>query len=288
VKLRVFHRTSYEYAGPVRDSFNEAHLQPLAGGGQLCHGFELRIQPAARVTQYRDFQLNHVHAFDVSDPHSALVVEAISSVTTAEPPALAAEVGTTPLAAMAACARLDSCHDFLQASRYVEADVWAWKLGIDITAGISDAWRAAHAAMRYIHRHFTYAPAATTVHTHMREVLRLRRGVCQDFAHVLIGICRSLKIPTRYVSGYLYNGPADRLRGAQATHAWAEVYIPGRGWLGLDPTNGGQPDGRYVKVAVGRDYGDVSPLRGTYRGTSQRRMTVEVQVNELAAEAAAK
>ncbi len=115
----------------------------------------------------------------------------------------------------------------------------------------------------------------------MREVLQLRRGVCQDFAHVMIALCRAVKIPARYVSGYLYNGPVDELRGAQASHAWLEVFLPGLGWRGLDPTNDHQPDERYVKLAVGRDYADVSPLRGTYRGTPQRKMTIDVLVSSL-------
>ena len=137
--------------------------------------------------------------------------------------------------------------------------------------------------MDFIHREFAYVPTATNVHTHMREVLRLRRGVCQDFTHVMLGICRSLKIPARYVSGYLYNGPADQLRGAQASHAWVEVYLPDLGWRGLDPTNNGQPDDRYVKVAVGRDYSDVTPIKGTYRGTGERKMKVDVLVSVLEA-----
>jgi transglutaminase-like putative cysteine protease len=115
----------------------------------------------------------------------------------------------------------------------------------------------------------------------MSEVLKNRRGVCQDFAHVMIGICRALKIPTRYVSGYLYNGPADQLRGAQASHAWVEIFLPELGWRGLDPTNAQQPDERYVKIAAGRDYADVSPLRGTFRGPPQRKMAVEVLVSSL-------
>ena len=105
--------------------------------------------------------------------------------------------------------------------------------------------------------------------------------MCQDFAHVMIAICRSLEIPARYVSGYLYNGPRELLRGAQASHAWCEVYVPGIGWRGLDPTND-QPAGeRYVKVAIGRDYADVAPVQGRYRGTSEQRLEVEVDVQRL-------
>ena len=115
----------------------------------------------------------------------------------------------------------------------------------------------------------------------MNEAIRLRQGVCQDFAHIMIGLCRSLKIPARYVSGYLYNGPIDQLKGAQASHAWVEVFVPRIGWIGLDPTNN-QPAGEHhVKAAIGRDYADVSPLRGTYHGGNQRVLTVEVLVSRL-------
>ena len=179
---------------------------------------------------------------------------------------------------MSACARLEGCHDFLQPSRYVDLPPAAWKLGLDVIAGIGDAWQAAVAIMQHIHQEFIYKPGATQVHTLMSEALKVKCGVCQDFAHVMIGICRALKIPARYVSGYLYNGPVDQLRGAQASHAWVEVFLPELGWRGLDPTNNGQPDERYVKIGAGRDYGDVAPVRGTYRGTPQRKMSVEVLV----------
>jgi transglutaminase-like putative cysteine protease len=281
MKLQVFHRTRFDYAALVRDSFNEARLQPLTSDGQVCRQFLLKIMPPTRLTHYTDFQRNTVHMFDLAEPHGSLVVDATSIVTTTSTMVLASDLTTTALAAMDECGRMDVCHDFLQSSRYIEADVDTWKLGIDITAGVMDTWQAAQVIMQYIHREFAYTPAATTVHTHMRDVLRLRCGVCQDFAHVMIGLCRALKIPARYVSGYLYNGPVDQLRGAQASHAWVDVFLPGRGWHGLDPTNNAQPDERYVKVAVGRDYSDVSPLRGRYQGTSERRMTVEVSVAAL-------
>lgn len=281
MKLQVYHRTHYVYAGPVHESFNEARLRPATGDSQVCHSFLLKVLPATRLTHYLDFQRNCVHLFDISEPHSELSVEATSIVTTAPGRVLAPDLVTTPLAAMPACAQLEGCHDFLQPSRYVDADPAAWRLGLDLTHDTLDAWQAAQRIMHHVHRAFAYAPAVTNVHTPMSQVLRSRRGVCQDFAHVMIGVCRALKIPARYVSGYIYNGPADRLRGAQATHAWAEVFLPELGWRGLDPTNNQQPDERYVKIAVGRDYADVSPLRGTYRGTPQKKMTVDVLVSAL-------
>jgi transglutaminase-like putative cysteine protease len=279
MKLQVFHRTHYAYAAPVRESFNEARLQPTNADGQVCLNFLLKILPPTRLSHYLDFQLNWVHLFDLTEPHATLTVEATSIVSTAPTSRLAADQVSTPLAEMErACGQLERCHDFLQSSRFVEPNAETWRLGLDIAQGRTDAWQIAQAVMDYIHVHFAYMPTATNVHTHMREALRLQRGVCQDFTHVMLGICRSLKIPARYVSGYLYNGPADQLRGAQASHAWVEVYLPEFGWRGLDPTNNGHPDERYVKIAVGRDYADVTPIKGTYRGTSERKMTVDVLV----------
>jgi len=282
MKLKVFHRTSYDYAAPVRDSFNEARLQPTEAEGQICHSFLLRVLPATRLSHYLDFQHNVVHLFDLNESHKSLTIEASSIVSTAAGRLLTADHISTPLAEMErACGQLERCHDFLQSSHYVEPGPDAWRLGLDAAVGLTDTWLVAQAVMGFIHQDFAYLPDSTHVHTHMRDVLRDKRGVCQDFAHVMLGICRSLRIPSRYVSGYLYNGPADQLRGAQASHAWVEVYLPEQGWHGLDPTNDCQPDERYVRIAVGRDYADVTPIKGTYRGTGERKMTVDVQVTAL-------
>jgi transglutaminase-like putative cysteine protease len=281
MKLHVLHRTRFKYAATVRDSFNEARLQPVTTGAQVCHNFILKIIPTTRLSHYFDFYLNYVHLFDITQPHTELVVEASSTVTTGDRPPLAATATPAPLSAMGACVRLDRCYDFLQSSTYVDVSAELWRLALDATEGQADAWQAALAIMRHIHRHFRYQPLATHVHTHMRDVLQARAGVCQDFAHVMLGLCRALKIPARYISGYLYNGPADQLKGAQASHAWVEVYLPEHGWCGLDPTNNRLADGHYVKVAAGRDYADVSPLKGTYRGTAKRQLSVEVLVTRL-------
>ena len=281
MKLHILHRTRFKYATSVRESFNEARLQPVTTGFQVCHSFLLKILPTTKLSHYLDFYFNYVHLFDLTQAHTELVVEATSTVTTGDEPALPATATPAPLKEIGACARLDRCYDFLQSSTYVEAGPELWRLALDATDGQTDTWQAAQAIMRHIHKEFRYQPAVTHAHTHMHEVLQTRAGVCQDFAHVMIGLCRALKIPARYVSGYLYNGPADQLKGAQASHAWVEVYLPGHGWCGLDPTNNRLADGHYIKVAVGRDYADVSPLKGTYRGTAKRQLSVEVLVSRL-------
>jgi transglutaminase-like putative cysteine protease len=281
MKLQVLHRTRYHYGAPVRESFNEARLQPISAGAQVCHGFLLKVLPSTRLSHYLDFYLNCVHLFEVNEPHRDLLVEATSTVTTAAEPALPPGATLAPLADIGACLRQEQCYDFLQSSTYVEAGAELWRLALDAAQGQTDTWQAAQAVMRHIHREFRYEADTTHAHTHMREVLERRVGVCQDFAHVMLGMCRALKIPARYVSGYLYNGPAEHLKGAQASHAWVEVYVPGTGWCGLDPTNDQATDGHYVRVAVGRDYADVAPIKGTYRGTGKRSLEVEVMVTRL-------
>lgn len=281
MKLHVLHRTRFKYGANVHESFNEARLQPVTAGAQVCHSFVLKVLPASRLSHYLDFHLNYVHLFEISQPHTELTVEANSVVTTGDRPALPPEVTPAPLNRLAECAPLELCYDFLQSSTYIEVSAELWRLAIDATQGQTDVWQASQAIMRHINREFFYQSAVTHAHTHMREVLQTRAGVCQDFAHVMIGLCRALKIPARYVSGYLYNGPADQLKGAQASHAWVEVYVLGHGWCGLDPTNNRAVDGHYVKVATGRDFADVSPLKGTYRGTAKRELTVEVLVSRL-------
>lgn len=281
MKLHIFHRTRFKYATSVRESFNEARLQPVSTGAQVCHSFLLKVLPTSRLAHYLDFYFNYVHLFEITEAHTELTVEATAVVTTGDATVLPAGATPAPLAKIGACARLERCYDFLQSSTYVEAGPELWRLALDATDGQADVWQAAQAIMHYVHREFRYQPATTHVHTHMREVLKARTGVCQDFAHVMLGLCRALKIPARYVSGYLYNGPAEQLKGAQASHAWVEVYVLDHGWCGLDPTNNRQADGHYVKVAFGRDYADVSPLKGTYRGTAKRQLSVEVLVTRL-------
>jgi transglutaminase-like putative cysteine protease len=281
MKLHVLHRTRFKYGANVHESFNEARLQPTSSGAQVCHSFVLKVLPTTRLSHYLDFNLNCVHLFEVNQPHTELTVEANSVVTTGDQPSLPPGLTPAPMNRLPECARLERCYDFLQSSTYVEVSAELWRLGLDATEGQTDVWQAARAIMGYIHREFRYQSGATHAHTHMREVLTSRAGVCQDFAHVMLGLCRALKIPARYVSGYLYNGPADQLKGSQASHAWVEVYVLGHGWCGLDPTNNRAADGHYVKVATGRDFADVSPLKGTYRGTARRELLVDVLVSRL-------
>ncbi len=272
MKWAIRHRTAYRYAETVRDSFNEARLRPPDTAQQRLEFFDLTIIPCARMNRYADFYGNWVDHFDVAEPHTALELETRAVVTTFAPQTPALEARPATLAAAREAGRFDPCFDFTQASRFIDTGPETARLAAEATAGETDAWQAALALMRFVHQYMAYEPQTTHVHTHAREALAERRGVCQDFAHVLISLCRSLALPARYVSGYLAS------QRASATHAWTEVFLPSAGWTGLDPTHHRLPDEHYVKIAIGRDYNDVPPLRGTYRGTQQRTMEVTVEI----------
>jgi transglutaminase-like putative cysteine protease len=275
MKWEIVHRTSYAYGSPVRDSFNEVRLQPFSNETQTVEYFLLKVLPAARLRHHHDFYSNVIHHFEITEPHSTLMVESNLRVTTRPRPQLGLAETPWPLARIGEAARETRVFDFLQDSRFVELSPEVWRLALDITDGVTDTWQAALALMNFIHGQLKYESNSTNVHTHARDVLKERRGVCQDFAHVMISLCRTLKIPALYVSGYLAT------EAASATHAWVEVLIPSVGWRALDPTHNRQTDETYVKIAVGRDYADVPPLTGNYKGTTDRQMQVQVSIKSV-------
>jgi transglutaminase-like putative cysteine protease len=276
MKYDIYHCTRYDYAAPVRDSFNDVRLQPMPIPEQVVESFLLRILPAARLRHFTDFYSNWVNHFEIPEPHKYLLIEAQSRVITRPPAPLPTEGQVCSFDQMKEGSNVERCFDYLQSSRFVEITPQSWKLALDATDGVKDAWLSAVALMKFVHSHLKYESNSTHVHTHMSEVLKDRRGVCQDFAHLLIGLCRALKIPARYVSGYLAT------EAASATHAWVEVFVPGHGWRGLDPTHDSQIGETYVKLGNGRDYADVAPISGNYRGTLERKMTVEVKITPVA------
>lgn len=276
MRLRVFHRTTYIYRSPVSDSFNELRLRPATEDKHRLEFFLLTVNPPVQLRHFRDNWYNYVHYFDIPEAHASLIIDAQSIVNTSNPYADGIPAGVTLRTLKSGLD--DMLAPFIGDSRYVEVSPEAWRLGIDIRDGREDVFETAEAVMHHIYREWTYAPSATTAATHMNEVMQTRRGVCQDFAHVMIGICRSIGIPTRYVSGYLYNGPQANLRGFEASHAWCEVYVPGRGWYGLDPTNDTRADERHIKIATGRDYLDAAPVSGSFTGPSGATAALDVEV----------
>lgn len=273
MRWAIRHRTAYRYASAVWDSFNEARLRPPSDPRQRLEHFDLTVNPPARVSPYTDYYGNWVDHIDVAEPHTALELETRAVVTTFAADWLALDARPAPLEAARQAGQGEPCFDFLQPSRFTDLSPETARMALDATAGQTDAWQAALALMRLVHGRMAYEPQATHVHTHAREALAAGRGVCQDFAHVMISLCRAARIPARYVSGYL----ASQQVGG--THAWTEVFIPTVGWVAVDPTHNSQPGETYVKLATGRDYDDVPPLRGAYRGTQERTMEVAVEIS---------
>ena len=278
--LRIHHRTTFAYAGKAHDSFNETRLRPIDDASQRCHEFKLRTTPGTTPRQYGDFNGNAVNYFEIIEQHSVLIIESISSVETtplverpAVPRVAPEDLERSPEREMQA--------EFFSTSHYVPLELELWRESQDALAeGRSDVWSDVRRMGGHIYRRFAYRPNSTGASTRATDVLKLRMGVCQDFAHVHLGMCRSMGIPARYVSGYFFN-TTRRPREIEASHAWIEAWVPGYGWAAYDPTHDRVPDERYVKVAVGRDYADIRPVSGTYRGAPTRSLKVHVTVREM-------
>jgi len=275
MRYDILHSTRYVYTSPVRDSLNDVRLHPVPNTEQTVESFLLKVLPAARLSHYIDFYRNWVHHFEIPESHSYLLIESQSRVNTHPPAPLLSMEEICPFEKLGEVNHIERCFDYLQTSRFIEIETDVWRLAVDATLGKRDVWQAAQALMNFVYGYLKYESKSTHVHTHMRDVIKDRRGVCQDYAHFMIGLCRSLKIPARYVSGYLAT------ENANATHAWMEIYLPGAGWRALDPTHNRQLDETYIKIGHGRDYGDVPPIAGNYRGTLERTMTVDVKITPV-------
>lgn len=264
MRLRIQHHTAFSYDRPVSEAYTEMRLRPLDAGGQRCLSFSLLTDPRGEVTHYLDRYGNAVGYFDVLAAHDRLQVSAVSEVLTPE----------TFVPDFDELTPLDA-HDFLMPTTY--APFHERLIAFAAAQAVRDAPRdTALRLMAAVRGALRYEKGATDVKTTADQALERGRGVCQDFAHVLIAACRSRGIPARYVSGYLYN------RGAEAaSHAWVDVRLPGEGWFSLDPTHGVAQTSQYVRVAVGRDYADVSPTRGVYKGDAQETLAVEVSVEAV-------
>jgi transglutaminase-like putative cysteine protease len=279
-KFRIIHRTVFEYATEVTDSVNTLHLEPRTFPFQRTISAIVKVLPATRMRRFSDLFENITHHFELSSPHQRLEIESRIRIQN-----LPLEVPESSRNAVLGEYHGDDIPErtwaYLQESRFVSRHPEIWRQAIDITRDAGAAvFPQAVAIMQWVHREFRYQAGSTHVNTHLEEAFALRRGVCQDFTHVMLGLCRAVGIPARYASGYLYNGPRDHLVGAQASHAWPEVFFPGVGWIGFDPTNNTLADERYIKIAVGRDYDDVAPVRGSYKGSGHCKMSVTVEVEK--------
>ncbi len=267
--LSVEHVTRFSYDEPINEAYTEIRLKPAHRDGQRCSSFNLATEPAGvSIAEYRDRFGSTVHHFDVLEAHETLSVTARSEVWT--PEHFVDDEGSPSL--------LDRW-DLLRPSTYVPLTGSIAELA-DESDGTTESLSTAHGVMGAVRRRMTYETGSTDVRTVADEALSAGHGVCQDFAHVMIGVCRLRGIPARYVSGYLYD-PGAAGNGNTASHAWVDVWDSDRGWVSLDPTHDREQTFHYVRVGVGRDYADVPPTRGIYKGSAHEELEVAVRIREL-------
>ncbi len=278
----IRHFTRFRYSRPVWQSAMELRMQPRSENNQRCFTFQLSVSPHSRIFSYQDHVGNFVHHFDVPGQHRQLTITADALVDVETPAPLPNSLGPGAWDELDDMIEQDDYWDMLMPSRFArtspELEALAREFGADRRNG-REPLELLTTLKRQLYNHFAYVKRSTHVNTPIEEAIAARQGVCQDFAHIMIAIVRNLRIPCRYVSGYLHRDPDSEDRSDEgATHAWVEALIPRVGWVGFDPTNNLIVGGRHIRTAIGRDYGDVSPTVGTMKGSADTELQVRVRV----------
>jgi transglutaminase-like putative cysteine protease len=287
--FRVTHTTRYLYQTPVSHCLNEVRLTPRSMPGQELRETIIRVQPQPTFLHRRtDYFGNDVILFEALEKHDQLeiIAESLVDVQTGGlggVPSMSWEAARDLIAAQSDAACLEAS-EFIYRSPYIpdtpQIDEYArtvFASGLPLVEAVQDLTHR-------IHTEFKYRRQSTSIDAPLSDVMRNRRGVCQDFAQVMIGALRSVRLAARYVNGYVRPGP--KVQGAQASHAWVSVFVPGRGWLGFDPTNDLIVSDSHVTLAWGRDYGDVAPIKGISLGGGRQTVQVEVYVQPVPTAAA--
>lgn len=281
-RYRTRHITRYTYDDPVSQCQTEVRLRPRENGRQVLEHWHLHIQPEpVSMNRRTDYFGNDVCCFSILEPHDRLTVTATGEVSLTPPTDLLPSV-TAPWDAVRDQLAAPRTRELLEASEYRwESPLVPWLPQLrayakPVFAPGRPIVEAAEELTHRIYTEFDYSPKATSIDTPLTDVLKLRQGVCQDFAHLMIGSLRAIGLAARYVSGYLKSG--TQYTGAEASHAWVSVYVPGNGWVDFDPTNDVIPGNGHVTLAWGRDYSDVSPVKGVTMGGGEQTVEVEVRV----------
>src|SRR5579862_6312133 len=277
----IRHLTKFRYTTPVSESVMETRMHPRNEGTQRCLTFHLAVSPRCRVFSYRDYLGNNVHHFDIPSQHSQLVIIAEALVDLQPLVSLPESLAPSAWAELDALVRDGDYWEMLLPSEFAKPTPSLMRLAgqLDVRRR-DDPLTILQELNSSLYASFEYALKSTRVDSPIDDAIRTRQGVCQDFAHIMIALVRTLGIPCRYVSGYLHRRVEDHDRSAEdATHAWIEALLPQIGWVGFDPTNNLVAGDRHIRVAIGRDYADVPPTRGVYKGMSAVRSELEVAVS---------
>jgi transglutaminase-like putative cysteine protease len=278
----IRHITAFNYKPAVGESIMEVRMQPRTDLRQRCLAFSLDVEPRANVMSYRDFFGNAVHHFDVPGRHETIEVSA-QAIVEVTPPLGLSQRKSSDWNEIGVRVEEGDYWEMLLPSQFAKPTELLLKLAGELNLSRRGEPLALLCELNdALYEKFDYVPNSTKVDSPIDDALRSRQGVCQDFAHIMIALVRQLKIPCRYVSGYLYHGSNDKDRSpAGATHAWVEAYLGEAGWVAFDPTNKLLGCERHVCVAVGRDYSDVPPTRGVYKGEAESELSVRVTVQPV-------
>jgi transglutaminase-like putative cysteine protease len=285
-RYKFVHVTQFSYDGPVSESYNELRLRPRHDESQSCLSFRVSTNPQAKAIGHQDFFGNWVHLFHILPEHRALRVETEAVVLVHPQDIPAPSILLLPDFDRLRDSLVDDYYDWISPSQYCP---FLPAIGELVCQAEKDSdgtvYGFAQAASALIHKRFRYQPGATHVHSSVADSLETQAGVCQDFSHLLISLLRTRGVPARYVSGYLVprqtadeQGAMERVIGGLASHAWVQAFVPDIGWFGLDPTVGTFVETQHIRIAYGRDYGDVPPVRGVYKGHAGQSLSVDVLV----------
>jgi len=277
-RLRIRHVTGFTYAGTAHDSYNEARMSPMTTPSQLTLFSQVEVAPAAAASTWRylDYWGSQVTVFDLHRPHQQLKVTATSMVETDRPP-VPEPVGWDTLRSSSI---VDTHAELLAPTPRTTVDSTLCSLAAQLV-GDAPPREAARKICEWVQDSVAYVPGSTGVQTGAQEAWELRKGVCQDIAHLSAALLRAVGVPARYVSGYLHPKPDAEVGETVAgqSHAWVEWWCGG--WEGYDPTNGVPTSEQHVVVARGREYHDVTPLKGVYHGAPSSTLGVTVEVTRL-------
>ena len=276
----IRHLTRYRYSRSVSESIMEARMHPRSDSNQHCLTFSLSVSPRCRVFTYRDHFGNNVHHFDIPGEHNQLVIVAESVVEQQPMPDVPGFLSPDAWDALDAMIEAGDYWEMLLPSEFVVETPALTLLASQMEVSRrDDPLMLVQELNHRLFEYFEYVPRSTRVDSPIDEAIVNGRGVCQDFAHTMIALLRLVRIPARYVSGYLYRSREDHDRSTpDATHAWVDVLLPHLGWVGFDPTNNLVAHHRHIRTAVGRDYADVPPTHGFFRGNTSSELYVAVHV----------
>lgn len=279
----ISHLTLYKYSEPISDSVMEIRMQPRSDGIQRTIRFDLKVSPETRIFSTRDYLGNVIHNFNIPALHESLAIKSEAVVDVKPPQALPDALLNSAWDEIDNARNDRDLYDFLLTGRYTKPTALLSQFGDEVDwRRRSDPLSVVRELNSAIYNAFEYRSGVTRADSPIDEALADRRGVCQDFTHIMLTMLRQIGIPARYISGYLFHRTEEGDRSDEdATHAWLEAWLPSLGWVGFDPTNNLIVGNRHVRVNISNDYANASPSRGIFRGNADTELEVRVHVREL-------